>query len=66
MQRWPEGEPIWVQSVQMSTPRRLRCNGAVHAVEVLTRWRVDEEWWADRVWCELFQLITTSCLLATV
>ena len=67
MQHWPEGQPIYVQADRLGAPRRLRWAGALHRVErVLARWRVDEEWWAERVWCEYFELITSSGLLVTL
>jgi hypothetical protein len=64
---WPEGELIQVEADALWTPLHLTWNGGRHPVQViLDRWRVDEDWWRERVWREYFRLITRTGLLVEV
>ncbi|HVO71616.1 MAG TPA: hypothetical protein VMT24_16315 [Aggregatilineaceae bacterium] len=64
---WPEGKLIQVEADALWTPLHLTWDGGRHPVQViLDRWRVDEDWWRERVWREYFQLTTRTGLLVEV
>jgi hypothetical protein len=64
---WPEGKLIQVEADALWTPLHLTWDGGRHPVQViLDRWRVDEDWWRERVWREYFRLITRTGLLVEV
>lgn len=64
---WPEGEPIAVASDDWGAPRAFTWRGRRHQVRTITkRWRVDVDWWQERVWREYFKLATHTGLLVVV
>lgn len=61
---WPEGQPIRVRCGEWDTPLSFVWRGRVHTVQgIAKRWRVDVEWWQQRVWREYFKLYTDTGLL---
>lgn len=61
------GEPIRVGVDSLGNPYWLEWLGRWHPVEgVIRRWRVDEEWWHERIWREYFLLVTGSGLLVVI
>ena len=64
---WPEGEPIAVASDDWGAPLAFTWRGRRHRVRTITkRWRVDVDWWQERVWREYFKLATHTGLLVVV
>ncbi len=64
---WPEGQPISVVSDALKTPRAFTWRGLTHQVQyVAKRWRVDVDWWENRVWREYFKSATNAGLLVVV
>ena len=64
---WPEGDPIEVEADALGTPLLLVWSDQTHTLErVVSRWRVDEEWWRARIWREYFKLYTTTGLLVVI
>lgn len=62
---WPGGLPIDVTPDALAAPAAFVLRRQRHVVaRVVKRWRVDEGWWAARVWREYFQVITDRGLLA--
>jgi hypothetical protein len=56
-----------MQMTALGVPRRFGWAGRLHRVcKVLGRWRVDEEWWAARIWREYFRLYTDTGMLVEV
>jgi hypothetical protein len=64
---WPQGEPITVDSDALLTPQAFVWQGQPHPVQAVSkRWRVDVEWWQQRVWREYFKLTTQTGLLVII
>ncbi len=64
---WPQGEPITVQNDALLTPQHFTWQGQSHPVQqVAKRWRVDLDWWQQRVWREYFKLTTQTGLLVII
>lgn len=64
---WPQGEPITVESDGLLTPQVFIWREQVHPVQVVAkRWRVDVEWWQQRVWREYFKVTTQTGLLVII
>ena len=76
---WPDGQPIIVKSTDQSGaesnldqtlgvyPRQFTWQGNRHRVTEITKtWRVDVDWWRDRVWRAYFKLRTDSGLLVVI
>ncbi len=64
---WPAGQPIVVQADALGVPRCIDWLGQTHTVEIVAnRWRVNEEWWRERIWREYFKLATDTGLLVVV
>jgi hypothetical protein len=64
---WPEGEPIAVEMDILGTPLHFVWAEVTHPVaRVLSRWRLDEEWWRTRIWREYFKLYTSNGLLVVI
>lgn len=56
---WRAGVSIVVDMDDLYAPLSFNQQGNSYVVaQVLTRWRVDEDWWNNRVWREYFKLIT--------
>ena len=56
---WRAGVSIVVDMDDLHAPLSFNQQGNSYVVtQVLTRWRVDEDWWNNRVWREYFKLIT--------
>lgn len=61
---WLEGEPIFVTTDRLGAPLKFRWGARLHPVEqVVARWRIDRDWWQERVWREYFLLLTGSGML---
>jgi hypothetical protein len=64
---WAMGDPIQVEVDNGWQPVRFAWRNGEHPVHAVTnRWRVDEDWWSQRIWREYFKLITTTGLLVIV
>jgi len=64
---WTDGELIRVVSNAWQAPCAFTWRGQTHRVHTITkRWRVDVDWWQNRVWREYFKLSTHSGLLVVV
>ena len=51
----------------MAGPQAFTWQGQIHQVQqVVKRWRVDQEWWQQRIWREYFKLSTQSGLLVVI
>lgn len=68
MSRWyPEGDPIKVMTDSLGVPRSFTWRGKRHpVVRVTRRWRIDEDWWRNRVWREYFKLVTRTGMLVEI
>lgn len=48
-------------------PSRFNWRGATHEVSEITRyWRIDIDWWRERIWRAYFKLRTDSGLLVVI
>jgi hypothetical protein len=64
---WPHGLPIVVCVDALATPELFTWDRSTHQVErVLRRWRIDQQWWEERIAREYFLLRTESGLLLTM
>jgi hypothetical protein len=64
---WPAGILIRVQVDAQATPRAFTWQGRSHRVQkVAKRWRIDQDWWQQRVWREYFKLTTYTGLLVII
>lgn len=72
---WPVGLPISViddgakdEGIRNGRrPTRFTWRGQTHQVAEITRaWRVDIDWWQDRVWRAYFKLSTDTGLLVII
>jgi len=64
---WPDGRPITVTGDGQGLPLRFIWQGQTHqVVEITHRWRVDLEWWRQRVWRTYFKLRTDTGLLVII
>jgi hypothetical protein len=58
---WANGEPIAVSSDAKRQPVMIHWQGRRERVaDILSRWRVDEDWWRTRIWREYLLLVTES------
>jgi hypothetical protein len=61
---WTEGQAITVLLNELAQPSVFTWQGQLHQVEAITRqWRVDVDWWRDRVWRAYYKLHTDTGLL---
>lgn len=61
---WPEGQAINVLLNELAQPHVFTWQGQQHQVEAITRqWRVDVDWWRERVWRAYYKLSTDTGLL---
>ena len=62
---WLKGQPIEVRCTTLAGVPRLSSGKAeTHPVQgIAKRWRVDLDWWQQRVWREYFKLYTQTGLL---
>jgi hypothetical protein len=64
---WPQGEPITVESDDLLIPQTFVWQGQAHPVQaVAKRWRVDVDWWQQRIWREYFKVTTQTGLLVII
>lgn len=64
---WPDGQTIDVEVDVAGAPLSFFWGGKTHRVlEVVNNWRVDVEWWNQRVWRAYYKLTTDTSLLVTV
>jgi hypothetical protein len=64
---WPHGLPITVRADALATPELFVWDETAHPVErVLRRWRIDQQWWEQRIAREYFLVRTKSGLLVTL
>jgi hypothetical protein len=65
---WEDGgEHIHVEMGDTGTPVRFAWEGQYHDVDsVANHWRIDEDWWRQRIWREYYKLTTHSGLLVLV
>ena len=64
---WSAGTAILVHNDALMTPLSFTWQGQTHQVQkIAKRWRVDQDWWQQRVWREYFKLTTQSGLLVII
>ncbi|MDH3673921.1 MAG: hypothetical protein OES12_00390 [Anaerolineae bacterium] len=64
---WSTGTSISVQSDALMTPLTFTWQGQTHRVhKIAKRWRVDQDWWQQRIWREYFKLTTRTGLLVII
>ena len=64
---WIPGQRIKVDPDEWGAPIRFRWQRKQHRVErVISRWRVDEDWWAQHIWREYFKVITKTGLMVII
>jgi hypothetical protein len=64
---WPRGQRLAVVGNDLAEPLRFTWQGGEHQVADITcSWRVDLDWWQDRVWRDYFKLRTDTGLLVIV
>jgi hypothetical protein len=64
---WPDGQPIAVVLNSLAEPTSFTWQGRAHPVETIgRRWRVDIEWWRQRVWRAYYKLSTHTGLLVII
>jgi hypothetical protein len=64
---WPDGTPILVERDAAALPQAFVWQGRTHQVRQLTnQWRIDQDWWQERVWRDYFKLITQTGLLVII
>jgi len=79
---WPRGQPIVVTTLATKeevnlfskagpaiedVPNRITWQGISHLVLEITRyWRIDIDWWRERVWRAYFKLRTDTGLLVVI
>ncbi len=64
---WSTGMSISVQSDALMTPQSFSWQGQTHQVQkIAKRWRVDQDWWQQRIWREYFKLTTRTGLLVII
>jgi hypothetical protein len=61
---WPSGSPIRVETGPLGLPQAFTWETQTHPVEgIANRWRVDEDWWRQRIWRDYFKVITRTGLM---
>ena len=61
---WLEGEWIAMTLDAEGRPSHFLWRGVTHHVQGIAKvWRVDEEWWRQRIWREYVKLYTREGLL---
>jgi hypothetical protein len=64
---WSYGKSISVIGNALNEPRRFAWREQFHQVEEITdSWRVDIDWWQERVWRDYFKLRTDTGLLVEI
>ena len=64
---WPEGLPLTVQANGAGQPQTFTWQGKRHPIDTITRdWRLDLEWWRQRVWRAYFKVSTTTGLVVVL
>lgn len=64
---WADGRALSVACDETGRPSALTWEGIRYRVlRVADRWRVDDEWWAERVWREYYWLTTEFGMLVLV
>jgi hypothetical protein len=59
--------PITVQHDPFLTPQWFIWQGHTHQVQQISkRWRIDQQWWEQRIWREYFKITTQSELLVII
>ena len=64
---WQEGLPVTVATDDRGQPLRFTWLARTHpVVEIVSYWRVDYEWWQQRIWRDYFQVCTGTGLLVVL
>ena len=64
---WPAGAPIEVQHNNLLEPQYFEWQGQKYQVQsIAKRWRIDQDWWQQRIWREYFKLTTREGLLVII
>lgn len=79
---WPEGQPIAMTTLATTentdlfsrhgpaiedVPSQFIWQGGTHLVSEITRyWRIDIDWWRERIWRAYFKLRTDTGLLVVI
>ena len=61
------GEVIQVEHDEADLPIEFMWNAQRHVVEgIADQWRIDEDWWQQRLWRDYFKITTTSGYLLLI
>jgi hypothetical protein len=64
---WPDGSPIIITIGESGEPTHFTWQGQTHAVNHITRrWRINLDWWRQRIWRDYFKLTTQTGLLVII
>jgi hypothetical protein len=64
---WPDGTSITVIVGESGEPEHITWRDQTHAVSDITRrWRINLDWWRQRVWRDYFKLTTQTGLLLII
>jgi len=64
---WPDGSPITIITGEAGEPSHFIWQGQTHVVNDITRrWRVNLDWWRQRIWRDYFKLTTETGLLVII
>jgi hypothetical protein len=64
---WLDGSLITVVTGGLEEPSCFTWREQTHTVKAITRrWRINQDWWRERVWRDYFKLITQTGLLVII
>jgi len=64
---WPDGHAVAVVVDTCGTPVRVqRDSDAMAVVQIRSRWRIDEQWWRERIWRDYWLVITDDRQVLTL
>ena len=64
---WAGGTSITVQHDSLLVPQGFIWQGQTHRVQQISkRWRIDQQWWEQRIWREYFKMTTQTDLLVII
>ena len=64
---WSKGERLSVVADSSGAPKRIKWRRRHHTVQTVSRrWRVDLDWWHQRIWRDYFEVVTNTGMLLTV
>ena len=64
---WTEGVAVGVTCDRQGVPQMLEWEDQQHKITAITRqWRVDSDWWRNRVWRAYYKVCTHTGLLLII